>query len=141
MWYLFDSNALLLCRTLLLVITRQYYATLWLRSNARLEFARIHYSADTRLSASSSPQPTGEPGYEATLPTGFGKSLPARASEQGNVIGSVRLLASERSERDTLRSVQLRIADIYIYSILHILTIVFHGTRTVEYQPIFHGVT
>ena len=25
------------------------------------------------------------------------------------------LLASERSERDTLRSVQLRIADIYIY--------------------------
>ena len=29
----------------------------------------------------------------------------------------------------------------YIYSILHILTIVFHGTRTVEYQPIFHGVT
>ena len=27
------------------------------------------------------------------------------------------------------------------YSILHILTIVFHGTRTVEYQPIFHGVT
>ena len=30
---------------------------------------------------------------------------------------------------------------IYIYSILHILTIVFHGTRTVEYQPIFHSVT
>ena len=29
----------------------------------------------------------------------------------------------------------------YIYSILHILTIVFPGTRTVEYQPIFHGVT
>ena len=29
----------------------------------------------------------------------------------------------------------------YVYSILHILTIVFHGTRTVEYQPIFHGVT
>ena len=28
-----------------------------------------------------------------------------------------------------------------IYSILHILTIVFPGTRTVEYQPIFHGVT
>ena len=27
------------------------------------------------------------------------------------------------------------------YSILHILTIVFHGTRTVEYQPILHGVT
>ena len=24
---------------------------------------------------------------------------------------------------------------IHIYSILHILTIVFHGTRTVEYQP------
>ena len=32
-------------------------------------------------------------------------------------------------------------SSIYIYSILHILTIVFHGTRTVEYQPIFHGVT
>ena len=30
---------------------------------------------------------------------------------------------------------------IYIYSILHILTIVFPDTRTVEYQPIFHGVT
>ena len=28
-----------------------------------------------------------------------------------------------------------------IYSILHILTIVFPDTRTVEYQPIFHGVT
>ena len=27
------------------------------------------------------------------------------------------------------------------YSILHILTIVFPDTRTVEYQPIFHGVT
>ena len=27
------------------------------------------------------------------------------------------------------------------YSIVHILTIVFPGTRTVEYQPIFHGVT
>ena len=72
MWYLFDSYALLLCRTLLLVITRQYYATLWLRSNVRLEFARIHYSADTRLSASSSPPlPTGEPGYEATLHSYF----------------------------------------------------------------------
>ena len=33
----------------------------------RLEFARIHYSADTRLSASSSHQPTGEPGYEAKI--------------------------------------------------------------------------
>ena len=32
-------------------------------------------------------------------------------------------------------------AILYIYSILHILAIVFHGTRTVEYQPIFHGVT
>ena len=29
----------------------------------------------------------------------------------------------------------------YIYSILHILTIVFPDTRTAEYQPIFHGVT
>ena len=28
-----------------------------------------------------------------------------------------------------------------LYSILHILTIVFHGTPTVEYQPIFYGVT
>ena len=28
-----------------------------------------------------------------------------------------------------------------IYSILHILTIVFPDTCTVEYQPIFHGVT
>ena len=27
------------------------------------------------------------------------------------------------------------------YSILHILTIVFPDTCTVEYQPIFHGVT
>ena len=33
------------------------------------------------------------------------------------------------------------VINIYIYSIPHILTIVFHGTRTVEYQPIFHGVT
>ena len=30
------------------------------------------------------------------------------------------LLASERSERDTLRSVQLRIADIYIYIFINI---------------------
>ena len=29
--------------------------------------------------------------------------------------------------------------DIYIYSILHILTIVFPDTRNVEYQPIFNG--
>ena len=36
----------------------------------RLEFARIHYSADTRLSTSSSPQPTGEPGYEARVVVG-----------------------------------------------------------------------
>ena len=27
------------------------------------------------------------------------------------------------------------------YSILHILTIVFPDKRTVEYQPIFHGMT
>ena len=27
------------------------------------------------------------------------------------------------------------------YSILNILTIVFPGTRTEEYQPTFHGVT
>ena len=30
------------------------------------------------------------------------------------------LLASERSERDTLRSVQLRIADIYIYILWYV---------------------
>ena len=33
------------------------------------------------------------------------------------IILTIELLASERSERDTLRSVQLRIADIYIYYI------------------------
>ena len=33
------------------VITHHYYAALWLRSNVRLEFACIHYSADTRLSS------------------------------------------------------------------------------------------
>ena len=33
------------------------------------------------------------------------------------------------------------LVNIYIYSKLHILTIVFPDTRTVEYQPIFHGVT
>ena len=50
------------------------------------------------------------------------------------------LLASERSERDTLRSVQLRIADIYIY-IYYIpppLTVHFSMTRSVRYQPILH---
>ena len=36
---------------------------------------------------------------------------------------------------------RFRVIYIYIYSILHILTTVFPGTRTVEYQPIFHGVT
>ena len=35
--------------SLLEVITRHYYAALWLWSNARLELGRIHYSADTRL--------------------------------------------------------------------------------------------
>ena len=29
----------------------------------------------------------------------------------------------------------------YLYSILHILTIVFPDTRNLEYLPIFHGVT
>ena len=29
----------------------------------------------------------------------------------------------------------------YIYSILHVLTLVFPDTLTVEYQPIFQGVT
>ena len=29
--------------------------------------------------------------------------------------------------------------EIYIYSILHILTIAFPGTRNVKYLPIFHG--
>ena len=38
-----------LYQKLLLVITSQYYATLWLWSIACLELARIHYSADTRL--------------------------------------------------------------------------------------------
>ena len=31
------------------VISCQYYAALWLRSNALLELARSHYLADTRL--------------------------------------------------------------------------------------------
>ena len=44
-------TCLLLYQKLILVITRQYYSILWLRSNACLELARIHYSADTRLSA------------------------------------------------------------------------------------------
>ena len=35
------------------------------------------------------------------------------------------LLASERSERDTLSSVQLRITDIYIYYILYIVRAIF----------------
>ena len=39
-----------------------------------------------------------------------------------------------------LRACHIYIYIYNIYSILHILTIVFHGTRTVEYQPIFHGV-
>ena len=41
------------------------------------------------------------------------------------------LLASERSERDTLRSVQLRIADIYIYYIYIVRAIFFLITRKV----------
>ena len=44
----------------------------------------------------------------------------------------------------SLRIIRIKFARtiyIYIYSKLHILTIVFHGTHTVEYQPIFHGVT
>ena len=40
--------------------------------------------------------------------------LPARASEQGNVIGFVCILLA--SERDTLSSVQSRIVYIYIYT-------------------------
>ena len=43
LWFLFDSYALLLYRILLLVITCQYKAALWLWNNMHLEFARIHY--------------------------------------------------------------------------------------------------
>ena len=42
-----------------------------------------------------------------------------RSLFNGNHFSSI-LLASERSERDTLRSVQLRIADIYIYIYIYI---------------------
>ena len=59
------------------------------------------------------------------LANGYGFVItPHTQHEQGKVIG-----------------VGVHIYNIYIYSILHILTIVFPGTRTVEYQPIFHGVT
>ena len=44
-------------------ITRQYCAASWLRSTARLELVRIHYSADTRLSPFH--LLTGEPRNEA----------------------------------------------------------------------------
>ena len=57
LWFLFDSYALPEN------ISRQYYAILWLQSNAYLELACIHYSADTRL---SSRLPIGEPGNEAS---------------------------------------------------------------------------
>ena len=33
----------------------------------------------------------------------------------------------------------VKVCDIYIYSILHILTIVFPDTRNVKYLPIFNG--
>ena len=45
LWFLFDSHALLLYRKLLLVIPRQYYAILWLRSNSSLELVHFHYLA------------------------------------------------------------------------------------------------
>ena len=65
---MFDSYALLLYRKLLLFITRQYYAALWLRSNVCLELASIHYSADTRLLFSPFHLPTRKPGNKATVP-------------------------------------------------------------------------
>ena len=55
------------------------------------------------------------------------------------IMGTI-FLVGERSE-PLSRVFNVQPSGIYIYSILHILTIVFHGTRTVEYQPIFHGVT
>ena len=46
------------------------------------------------------------------------------------------LLASERSERDTLRSVQLRIADIYIYIYIYIYYIYIYSTcNFFSYNP------
>ena len=51
------------------------------------------------------------------------------------------ILLGERSEPHTGVFNRDFALYIYVYSILHILTIVFHGTLTVEYQPIFHGVT
>ena len=61
-----DSYAKLLYWKLLLKITCQYYVVLWFWSKAHLELTHIYYSADTRLSFSSSPFhfPTGEPGNE-----------------------------------------------------------------------------
>ena len=60
------------------------------------------------------------------------------------VMGTIFLVSNWASEASPTLGCSIEISrDIYmyIYSILHILTIVFHGTRTVEYQPIFHGVT
>ena len=56
------------------------------------------------------------------------------------VMGTIFLVG--RAKRAPHWGVQsrFRMIYIYIYSILHILTIVFPDTCTVEYQPIFHGV-
>ena len=60
---LFDSYASLLYRKLLLVNTTQFCGY---GANACLELAHINYSADTRLSFSSSSRlPIGEPGNKA----------------------------------------------------------------------------
>ena len=56
---------------------------------------------------------------------------------------SILFLKTKRNDlaRPVMGTIFLVNVYMYFYSILHILTIVFHGTRTVEYQPIFHGVT
>ena len=52
------------------------------------------------------------------------------------------LLFTPYAQRELCKVIGLGVlVYIYIYSILHILTTVFPGTPTVEYQPIFHGVT
>ena len=50
-------------------------------------------------------------------------------------------IVTPHAQRERGKVIDRGVHILYIYSILHILTIVFPGTRTVEYQPIFHGVT